>query len=153
MTEQTVPAGCSRPVIAIDGTESIEGRSLFVISALNWCLDWLCEVELRLIDVADEDVILAAQVFLWEHGVRLAINPGGDGEFPLTGAHLYAAAAFRGPRHLRLDEAKKEDIPVFLAIQFPDPDWLSAPLLCRRAAAFDPRIFAEQLGAIVKPWL
>jgi hypothetical protein len=153
MTEQAVDPGRSRPVIAIDGAESSEGRAIFVISALNWCIDWLPGVELKLIDVANEDVILAASVFFWQHGIHLAISPADDAESSLAGADLYAAAAFRAPRHLRLEEAHDEGIPVLLAIQFPDPDWLSAPVLCRRPAAFDPRIFAEELGAIVKPWL
>lgn len=143
----------ARPVIALDGTESMEGRALFLISTLYWCLDWLSAVDLRLIDVTAEDVTTAARVFQWEHGIDLDIYSPEIGTSPLAGADLYAAAAFRSARHLRLSEAQYARIPALVAIQFPDSDWLSPSIICRQPAAFDPQIMAADLRSVVKPWL
>jgi hypothetical protein len=153
MTNTTVDRGRSRPVIALDGSESMQGRALFVLSALTWCLDWLPAVDLRLIDVTNEDVTLAAKVFMWEHGINVAILSPESDESPLSGADIYAAVTFRSASHLRIKEAASFGIPVLLAMQFPDTIWLSGSVLCRRPSAFDPRLFANDLGAIVKRWL
>lgn len=142
-----------RPLIALDGTESTEGRALFVISALYWCLDWLPAVDLRIIDVKNEDVSAAVQVLRWEHGVDLQVVDVPESESPLLHADLYAAAAFRSADHLRVAEAEEAGIPLLLTLQYPDEAWLSFPVLCRRDAAFNPRVFARELEAAVKPWL
>jgi len=153
MTNTTGDRGRSRPVIALDGSESLQGRALFVLSALTWCLDWLPAVDLRLVDITNEDVSLAAKVFSWEHGINLALSSPTDVESSMTGVDLYAAVAFRSAYHLRIQEAASSGIPVLLAMQFPETAWLTAAILGRRPSAFDPRLFAADLGAIVKRWL
>jgi hypothetical protein len=140
-------------VVALDGTESAQGRALFTISALHWCLEWLPAVELRFIDITNEDVMLAAEVFRWEHGIEYCIHEPAAGNSPLEGADLYVAALFSSAGHLRLREASRAGIHTFMAIQFPEPDWLSPAILCRRPAAFNPRVFASELGGIVTSWL
>lgn len=142
-----------RPLIALDGTESTEGRSLFVISALYWCLDWLPAVDLRMIDVKNEDVSAAVQVLRWEHGVDVQVVDMPKSESPLLHADLYAAAAFRSADHVRVAEAEEAGIPLLLTLQYPDAAWLSSSVLCRREAAFDPRLFARELKTAVMPWL
>lgn len=141
-----------RPVIAIDGNESVEGRALFTLSALYWCREWLPHVETRLIDVSDENVTLAADVVRADVGADIRVRQSSSLQSPLAGVDLYAAVAFRSAGHLRLAEAAHAGIPVMLALQFPSPEYLGGCIL-RQRAAFNPRIFAEELHAIVKPWL
>jgi|SRR5450432_485533 hypothetical protein len=142
-----------RPTIALDGTETMEGRALFMLSALQWCTGWLPAVDLRMVDVTNEDVELAANVFSWEHGIPIDLRPPCEDDSMLEGVDLYAAAGFQSPGHLRLTESRHLGIPVLLAIQFPDPTWFSASIQLRRAAAFNPRVFAAELEQIVKTWL
>jgi hypothetical protein len=151
ITRTLVPA--NPPVLVIDGAESMEGRALFVISALAGCLDWLPSVTVRFADVIDENVVTALDVFRHDHGIQFDVRHPADRTSPLRGADLYAAVAFRSAGHLRLGEAQSARIPTLLAIQFPEPEWVSPSVLLRRAAAFDPRRFAADLGAIVTPWL
>jgi hypothetical protein len=139
-----------RPAVALDGSESLDGRALFVLSALHWCLDWLPAVDVRMIDVVNEDVRLAADVFRWDHGIDLRVEE--NAEF-LASADLYAAATFRSVDHLRLPEARRAGVRVLLTVEFPDDTALASSVLFRRPAAFDPRLFARELGAIVTPWL
>jgi hypothetical protein len=142
----------ARPVIALDGSESIEGRALFAISALYWCAEWLHHVEVRLIDVSAESVVLATDVLRWDLGVTVGMRRQSAIESALSGVDLYAAAAFRSTRHLRLSEAAHAGIPTMVALQFPEPEQFGA-FVPRQRAAFDPRAFAAEMGAIVKPWL
>lgn len=141
-----------RPVIALDGTESQQGRALFLMSALHWCADWLPAVSVHLLDATDEDVLLAADALRWEHGVELHVSDG-ESQTVMEDVDLYAAAAFQSVDHLRLEEARRAGVPVFLTVQYPDGNALTAPVLYRHAAAFDPKRFAQELGAIVRPWL
>ncbi|HTC33305.1 MAG TPA: hypothetical protein VK724_08035 [Bryobacteraceae bacterium] len=141
-----------RPVIVLDGTESVYGRALFAISALYWCAEWLANVEFRLIDVSDEDVLLAVAVLRADMGADLEVRPSSKDFSPLGDADLYVAAAFRSAQHLRLSEAAYGKIPVLLAMQFPDAEYINGSVL-RQRAAFEPKLFAEELYAIVKPWL
>jgi len=145
---QTMP----RPVIAIDGSESIEGRASYTLSALSWCAAWLPRVDLKMIDIVDENIFLALDVFQWEHGIAIGRHAPDSPDSSLSGADLYVAAAFRSADHLRLPEARDARVPTMLAIQFPNANWYSAQALLRHAAAFDPRIFAAELKAIVRPW-
>lgn len=156
MPHDDTSPGADRPVIVVDGTESVAGRALFTISALYWCRAWLPGVDLRLIDVANPNVLLAAEAFSWEHGISFDIrhaDPARDGECPLDGADLYAAVVFRSARHLRLEQARMRAIPMLLAIQFPEPEWFAASTLLRSEAAFDPRVFACDLECVIRPWV
>ena len=140
------------PVIALDGAESVEGRALFTISALYWCAPWLSRVEVRLIDVVNEDVALAASVFEADTGNKLEVYQPFGRQSPLRGSDLYAAAAFRSASHLRLAEAQLAKIPVVVALQFPEPLFLNSSIFMQKAA-FDPRIFAERLYTTVESWI
>jgi len=142
----------SVPVIALDGAESVEGRALFAISALYFCGLWLSRVEVRLIDVVNEDVALAAAVFEADTGNKLTIYRSSQGRSPLHGSDLYAAVAFGSPSHLRLAEAQLGKIPVIVALQFPEPGFLNSSIFLQKAA-FDPRIFAERLYTTVESWI
>lgn len=141
-----------RPILILDGAESVQGRALHLVSALQFCLDWLPRVDARMIDVTSDDVELALTVFQWEHGINISISGPKEGT-PLVGADLYAAACFRSGSHLRLDEAHRFGVPAFVAIQYPDTEWCCASVLLRRPAAFDPCVFAAELGSIIRPWL
>jgi hypothetical protein len=142
----------SVPVIALDGAESVQGRALFVISALYWCARWLSQVEVRLIDVVNEDVVLAAAVFEADTGNKLTIYRPFQLGSPLEGSDLYAAAAFRSASHLRLAEAHLAKIPVMMALQFPEPGFVNSSIFMQKAA-FDPKIFAERLYTTVESWI
>ena len=137
----------------MDGAESTEGRALFVVSALSSCTAWLPRVRVRFADVANENVVLALDVFSRQHGIQFDIRHAADRSSPLKGADVYAAVAFRSVTHLRLAEARTARIPTMLAIQFPQPESISPAILLRQPAAFDPARFAADLGAIVEPWL
>jgi hypothetical protein len=140
------------PVIALDGAESVEGRALFAISALYWSARWLSRVEVRLIDVVNEDVALAAAVFEADTGNKLAVYRPSWRRSPLEGSDLYAAAAFRSASHLRLAEAQLAEIPVVVALQFPEPRFLNSSIFMQKAA-FDPKVFAERLYTTVESWI
>jgi hypothetical protein len=142
-----------RPVIVLDGCESIEGRALLTISALYWCAQWLPRVDVRFSDVMDEDVILAVNALRWDCGASVALVRASSVRSPLLGADLYGGIAFRSVSHLRLAEAAAIGIPAVVAVQFPFEDEFRPNLLLRQLAAFDPRVFADELYAIVKPWI
>jgi hypothetical protein len=135
------------PVIAFDGNESTSGRALLCLSALYHCSDRLHGVGLRLIDVANPDVLLAAEALHWDVGLAVDVRPagsaGGKGS-PLAGVSLYAGIACGSARHMRLDEAVRRHIPTMVAMQFPDEDEVCQHVL-QEDAAFDPQLFAEAL--------
>jgi hypothetical protein len=141
----------SVPVLALDGAESVQGRALFAISALYWCAPWLSRVEVRLIDVVNEDVALAAAVFEADTGNQLTVYRPSR-RSPLEGSDLYAAAAFRSASHLRLAEAQFAKIPAVVALQFPEPRFLNGSIFMQKAA-FDPKIFADRLYTTVESWI
>jgi hypothetical protein len=68
------------PVIAFDGSESVSGRALLCLSALYHCSDRLHGVKLRLIDVAEADVRLAAEALHWDVGLTIDVRPAGCAE-------------------------------------------------------------------------
>ena len=105
-----------------------------------------------MIDVENEDVLLALQVLQWEYGLSLNTERP-EADSPLKNADLYAGIAYKSGSHFRLTEAAELAIPAFIAIQFPEPAWLSESVLFRTSAAFDPRVFASELRSIVAPWL
>lgn len=143
------------PVIALDGNESITGRALLCLSALYHCADRLHHVGIRLIDVTDPNVLLAAEALHWDIGLQLDAWPAerarSDGS-PLADVALYAGIACGSARHMRLEEARQLQIPTFLAMQFPEQEWLSPAIVLRQDAAFDPRKFAEGITRIVERW-
>lgn len=140
-------------MIVIDGTESMEGRALLAIAALYWCTDWLSSVDLRLCDVVEEDVVLAAQNFEWDCGAPLTLHRPSSVKSPIAEADLYAAIAFRNVDHLRLGEAEMVGVPALVAVQFPVQNCCRSSFLLRQSSAFDPRSFARDLHNVVKPWL
>ena len=148
------PHVCSdRPLIVFDGSESIEGRALLIISALYWCAEWLPRVQVRFCDVTSENVGIAAQQLRWDTGISVSLIQPLETRSPLYGADLYAAIAFRSVQHLRLPEAASAGVPAFVAVQFPSTEEFTPSLLLRQRAAFDPRVFAEDLQMVVGPWL
>jgi hypothetical protein len=147
------PQRGSRPVIVLDGTESVEGRALLTISALYMCADWLDRIYVRLSDVTDENVALAAEAMWWDCGISVTLLRPSRFRSPLLGADLYGGIAFRSVRHLRLLEAAVAGIPALVAVQFPAEEEFRPGLLLRQRAAFDPREFAAELYTIVKPWI
>jgi hypothetical protein len=136
----------------LDGAESEAGRALFAISALYWCARWLSRFEVRLIDVVNEDVALAAAVFEADTGNKLTVYRPSLRRSPLEKSDLYVAAAFRSASHLRLEEAQLANIPVIVAIQFPESGFLNSSIFMQKAA-FDPKIFAERLYTTVESWI
>lgn len=147
----------NRPLIVFDGTESECGRALLSISALYWCLDWLARVQVRFINVSSENVLIAAQTFHWDTGTKLELSGASPSaeplDDPLAGAALYAGIVFRSADHMRIDIARQRQVPVLLAVQFPDEQWFSPSTLLREDAAFNPKIFSAHLGVVVAPWL
>lgn len=140
--------------IAIDGTESAQGRALTAISALAFVGPWAEQVAFRIVDVADENVDLAVEALRWDMQIAVetcALDPAGRS--PLEGVHLYAGICFSTSSHMRLKEAKALGVPVLLATQFPAPGPLSPSQVLAQQAGFDPRRFAARMGQIVLPWL
>jgi hypothetical protein len=150
--QETIPRS-ERPLIALDGTESENGRGLFTLSALSYCTDWLPLVRLRMADVANENVVTAIDVFRFEHGIDIDVRHPADRSSPLQDADLYGGVGYRSAAHMRISEAHRSGIPVLLAMQFPEPEWVSPVTVLRHDAAFDPAQFGSLLGAIVKPWI
>lgn len=136
-------------ILALDGSESIHGRGFLVVSSLYWCVEALEGIDVRILDVTSRDVQLALDVFQWDTGVRLTVQPDAEG---LEDAALYGGIAFRSAAHLRLSEAARHDVPTLVAIQFPAPEWMSAPILALGNAAFDPKLFGERLRDAVRSW-
>lgn len=141
------------PILVIDGSETIEGRAMAVLSALHHCRDWIGNVQLKMIDLTDEDVTLACDVLRWEDGLEIETHPPLRSSEVLENADLYVAIAFRTCQHLRLEQASQCGIPALLAVQFPDPAWTTPSTVLRHRAAFDPREFATVLRQVVGPWL
>lgn len=136
-------------IIAFDGTETAQGRALSLISALYWCADALRDVEVRFIDVQSPDVELALHVLYFETGIRAYTQPHGDNFRTFS---LYAGIAFQSAAHMRLDEAKQHGTPLFVAIQFPEPEWMNATTLSTSKAAFDPQCFGGHVERIIRGW-
>ncbi|MGQ9367399.1 tetratricopeptide repeat protein [Azospirillum sp. ST 5-10] len=130
------------PIIALDGAESSFGRAFLVVSALYWCAEALADCRLRFLDVRQRDVGLALDALRWDTGLDVTAQPDGEG---LQGAALYAGIAFRSAAHLRLDAAERLGVPTLVAIQFPDPEWVSPAVLSLGDAAFDPEAFGARL--------
>ena len=144
------------PIIAFDGNESASGRALLCISALYHCADRLHELGVRLIDVADPNVLLAAETLHWDVGLKVdawAIERAAKDGSPLAGVDLYAGIACGSAWHMRLGEAAQRHIPTFLAMQFPEETWLSPAVVLRQDAAFDPRQFAQAVVKIADRWV
>lgn len=141
-----------RPVIAIDGTESVNGRALLTLSALYWCEDWLSDIRLRIIDVADDNVLLACRALEWDLGTTVEIRNAGT-PASLEGVNLYAGIGFRSADHMQLDEAEILALPTLIALQFPDNRWCRPSILLREDEAFDPSKFADHLRKMVQTWL
>lgn len=140
-------------VLALDGTEGVEGRALFTLSALAFSRPWRDTVTIRLIDVTDNNVLLAAGALGWDEGITIEIRkPDEEAErgSPLEGAALYAGVAFRSARHMRLEEARRRGIPTVVAVQYPDPGEESPLPPTEPDAAFDTRQFAALLGRAVQ---
>lgn len=144
------------PIIAFDGNESAAGRALFCLSALYHCTDSLHGLVVRLIDVADPDVLMAAEAFYWDTGIEIDVWPveraAADGS-PLVGVRFYAGIASGSASHMRLGEASWRQVPTLLALQYPDQEWLSASIVLRQNAAFDPRLFAEAVAGGIERWV
>lgn len=135
----------ARPLLLLDGVESATGRALMTISALYWSLDWLDGATPHLVGVIDPDVVLAAQAFVRDTGARLSWSA--DTLDLFKDARLYAGIAFRSGAHMQLDAARRRRVPVVLAVQYPDENWLTASTVIHQPLAFDPRRFAQHLGA------
>lgn len=130
--------------LVVDGTESVTGRGLLLLSALYGCTDRLAGLTIRVCDVARPDVILAWQVFHAETGLRIDLRRQ-SAERVLAGAVLYAAIAAGDAGHLRLREAAQAGVPTLVAVQFPDAARPPDPAHRIDAAAFDTRRFAAEL--------
>lgn len=141
-----------RPILAIDGTESINGRALLTLSALYWCEGWLSDIHLRVIDVADDNVLLACRALEWDLGTTVEIRNTGT-PASLAGADLYAGIGFCSADHMRLAEAEMLALPTLVALQFPDNRWCLPSILLREEEAFDPSKFADHLRKMVQTWL
>ena len=136
-------------ILALDGSESFHGRGFLVVSSLYWCVETLEGIDVRILDVRSRDVRLALDVFQWDTGVTVTVQSDAEG---LGEAALYGGIAFRSAAHMRLPEAASHDVPTLVAIQFPDPEWMSAPVLALGNAAFDPKLFGGLLGDAVRSW-
>lgn len=143
-------------VIVLDGAETLDGRALYLISALYFCHEWSKLVSFRLINVTDDNVSLAAEALSWDEGVAIDVWKQGDEKrrgSPFADADLYVAVSFRSMVHMELEEAGRYQVPTVLAIQYPDLALLSPVVLLARKAAFDPRLLAAMIGRVVRPWL
>jgi hypothetical protein len=133
-------------LLVFDGTESISGRALLTISSLYWA-PWAHSVRIRFIDVNSPDVLLALQALRWDLGLDVEVFDAPDG---LMDATLYAGICFRSANQMRLGEARKRSIPIVLALQYPEAEWLSASVLIHEESAFDPKGFADHVGAVIR---
>lgn len=141
------------PLLVIDGTESIVGRAMLGLSALHVAGAWLDRVQVRFIDIADEDLLLGLNALEWDRGITIERRFTGGSADDLAGARLYAAIAFRSANHLRLGQAQAAGIETLVALQFPDVDWSGSPSICNGAIAFDAVAFADKLGQTMAKWL
>lgn len=134
-----------KPLLALDGQETEFGRALFCISSLYWA-DWAHTVRIRFLDVRNPDVSIALDALRWDLGFEIEISSHADG---LEEAALYAGICFRSAAHMRFAHARRWGVPVVLALQYPDREWISASSLLHQEFAFDPKRFADHLSHIV----
>jgi hypothetical protein len=100
-----------------------------------------------------DNILIAANALAWEHGMLFDTDHcESDGDVALSSVDLYAGAAFRTPRHMFLEAAARQGVPVLAGVQFPLAEWLRPATLLSTEAAFDPRIFAAHLGDEVARW-
>lgn len=135
--------------VVCDGSESVEGRALLLISALHHAKDALTGVPIRFVNVSDRAVVSAIELLEWDFGLdvgMVALEHGDSAVQALSGARLYAAIGFRDAKHLLGQEASRASVPSLIALQFPDMQTLDAHGTLMLAAAHDPAIYGGRLS-------
>jgi hypothetical protein len=131
-------------IVCLDGTEGLDGRALMLLSVCHLAARRLRSWSLRIIDVDDPDVELAAEALAFDTGLDVHVLGSTAAEDPLRGASLYVALTHRGIAHLRLEEAARAGIPVLAAAQSAECPGRSDML--PTAFGHDTRAFADLLG-------
>lgn len=141
-----------KPLIVFDGRENLFGRALFCVSSLYFAEPWFSLVTVRFIDIESPDVLTALAAARWDLGIEIEAWERSRSclASPLAGATVYAGVAYRSAAGMRLDEAQAGGVAPVVMLQHPDANWLSASTLLHAEMAFDPRRFADHLGAMVK---
>jgi hypothetical protein len=142
---EAMATGCPvtppRPLVVADGTESVEGRALLLVSALHFAAAGLAGCDIAFVGVADAAVRAAIDDLRWATSLAATVEQG-DPAVVLAGARLYCAIVFRDTAHLALAAARRLQVPTVIGVQFPA---LRQP----PHDAHDPRLFAAKLIAAV----
>lgn len=140
-------------MVLLDGVEDGEGRALFLISALYHCSVDLLNCTIRVLDASQPAVIAAIALLRWDTGLDVAPVSERDvvqNTSIFRGARLYAAVRFRATTGLHLAEARFFDVPLLVALQFPDEAAIDPDRLRLLQAAHDPAILARHIVRAVR---
>jgi hypothetical protein len=135
-------------VLVVNGAEDVQGRALFIISALYHCIDFLKPYLVRFVGVRSGAVEIAAEVLGYDTGLNVEISgdsPGSNPQKVFRNAVLYAAVVFDDVSDLGLKQATAAGVPNLIAMQFPKLSDFTAERISRLASAHDPVIFAQSL--------
>lgn len=131
--------------LVLDGTEGIEGRALFLVSALHHAARRLIGWELMFVRADDPYVRTAIEALRWDTMLDATVVSDDQIAGALSRAELYAAVCFRGTEHLPLNDIAAAGVPTLLAIQFPDTGRHDATALALQRAAHDPAVLGSAL--------
>jgi hypothetical protein len=131
--------------LVLDGTEGVEGRALFLVSALHHAARQLAGWELMFTRAGDPYVRTAIEALRWDTALDASAISGDAIASALSRAELYVAVCFRDTAHLPLDRVAAAGVPTLLPIQFPDVDRHGAAALALQRAAHDPAVLCSAL--------
>jgi hypothetical protein len=137
--------GTQRRRLVLDGIEGIEGRALFLVSALHHAASQLIGWELIFIHADDPYVRTAVEALRWDTMLDATTVSDDAIATVLSRAELYVAVCFRDTTHLPLDHVAAAGVPTLLPIQFPDIGRHGAAALALQRAAHDPAILCSTL--------
>ena len=139
--------------IVIHGREDLQGRALFVTSALHRCVSCLHGRKIRYVGVQSLNVEIAAQVLAFDHSLDVevsSVDPEADPKEAFRDAALYVAVVFNdasGVGHLK---ASALGVSTFVAVQFPKVESLSVEIACNLSAAHDTSILATRVSELLR---
>jgi hypothetical protein len=133
-------------MLVIDGTDDLEGRGLFLLSALTFVVDALRDIPITILAGDDPVVRTAALCLRCDTSLRIEIADANDEPgTAMHGASLFAAVTFQSALSPYLPAALHAHVPILLAVQFPAEHVVTPSLMALVRAAHDPRV----LGATI----
>jgi hypothetical protein len=141
-----------KKAVVVYGREDQQGRALFVTSALYHCADCFQQRTIRFVGVRSLNVEVAAQVLAADKGLDVeisSVNPAENPTEAFRDAILYLAVVFRDATDVAGLKAGDLGVPVYVAVQFPCIESLSAELAGELAAAHDTVILGNRIRKLL----